>query len=312
MRSRAFVVFLSVAVPAASLACSDPDASAASSSSTPPPADAGGAARDARASSPNDAASADARAARTDAARPADASAFDAAAEAGAPSGWVPSVMAVGYGGLRVISRDEGASWRDDQELASEGVDDRELLRGVAYGAGIWVATGWRFFTSKNGGLAWDEHDPPEGCSIMEGVAHGAGHFVGTCGVDAYTSNDGAAWMRVGPIGETGGHTYVFFEGGRFYSSGDSDKSYASVDGAVWTELAGVSKVAFCAGEIRTRAECPSFWHDGVYLSSEWRSKITRSTDGVNFAIVHDNANLTPGNNAPYTGYAFALGYSPP
>ena len=236
----------------------------------------------------------------------------DAAMEADAGNGWVPSILAVGYGGLRVISRDNGLTWNDDQEIESAGGDDNDLLRGVAYGNGTWVTTGWRFFTSVDGGLSWNEHSAPAGCGLMEGVAFGAGAFVGTCGTDAYLSADGIQWTHAGPVGDTGGHTYVFFSSGLFYSSGDSGNSYSSPDGMQWTSLAGVNQVAYCENQIQTRSQCPGFWNGAMYLGTQWESMITRSTDGVNFATVYDNRNLMPGNNAPYTPYAFALGYSPP
>jgi hypothetical protein len=241
-----------------------------------------------------------------------DAGASDSrGAESGVSAGWVPSIVAVGYGGLRVISRDNGMTWADDQEFESSGGDDHDLLRGIAYGNGTWVTTGWRLFTSIDGGLTWSEHALLSDCGLMEGVAFGAGTFVGTCGTDAYLSPDGVAWSHAGPVGDTTGHTYVFFAAGLFYSSGDSGKSYSSQDGQTWTELAGVTKVAYCESAIRTQAECPGFWNQGAYFSSEWESKITRSTDGVNFSTVYDNAKLNPGNNAPYTN-AFAVGLSPP
>jgi hypothetical protein len=220
--------------------------------------------------------------------------------------------MAVGYGGLRVLSRDDGLTWKNDQELTTAGGDDKNLFRGVAYGNGVWVTTGWRFFRSIDGGLTWSENAAPAGCGLMEGLSFGAGHFIGTCGTDAYESTDGVTFTHVGPVGDTGGHTYVFFEGGLFRSSGDSGKSFASPDGHTWTELAGVTKVASCEGKLQTRAACPGFWTAGAFLGSEWESKITRSTDKVKWTVVHDNLGLSPGNNAPYTPYAFARGYSPP
>ncbi len=57
----------------------------------------------------------------------------------------MPSILGVGYGGLRVISREDGVTWKDDQE------------------------------------------------------------------------SDGIHWTHAGPVGDTGGHTYVFFESGLFY-----------------------------------------------------------------------------------------------
>lgn len=233
----------------------------------------------------------------------------DAASEADAAhTAWIPSIVGVGYGGLRVVSRDDGLTWKNRAELSMSGGDDQDLLRGIAYGNRTWVAVGWRVFTSSDGAITWTERTPATGCGLMEGVAFGAGHFIGTCGTDAFESTDGVAWTPIGPIGDTGGHTYVFFVNGRFYSSGDSRRSYSSADGHAWSELVGTSAVAYCNAALQTRAACPGFWNAGVFLGTQWESKITRSTDGVHFTTVFDD----PGNNAPYTEYAFALGESPP
>jgi hypothetical protein len=246
-----------------------------------------------------------------------DAGSSDAAkapsiADASPTASWVPSIVGVGYGGLRVVSRDDGKTWKNDNELTTAGGDDDKLLRGVAYGNGIWVTVGWKVFTSMDGALTWTEQTPSKECGLMENVAFGGGRFIGTCGQDAYASTDGKTWTHLGTVGATTGHTYVFFVDGAFYASGDSGRSYTSTDGATWTELAGVSKVAYCDGALKTRAECPGFWHDGAFLGSQWRSKITRSTDGSTWDVVYDTLDNTPGDNAPCTPYSFAVGASPP
>ena len=270
-------------------------------------ADGGGVASDAGVDAPSSTSDASST---QDAAPGADASregAVDASVDSG-HSGWVASIVGVGYGGLRVVSRDNGVTWKNRAELAMSGGDDNNLLRGIAYGNGIWVTVGWRVFKSMDGAITWNEQTPPQGCGLMEGVSFGAGHFIGTCGTDAFASSDGTTWTRVAMVGDTGGHTYVFFVNGLFYSSGDSKKSYSSPDGHTWSELVGTQAVAFCDGRLQTRAACPGFWNGGIYLSTQWESKITRSTDAVHFATVFDD----PGNNAPYTEYSFALGESPP
>lgn len=241
----------------------------------------------------------------TDASR--DGGSNDATADS-PQANWVSSIVAVGYGGLRVVSRDNGLTWKNRAELSMSGGDDNDLLRGVAYGNATWVSVGWRVFTSVDGAVTWQEQTPAHGCGLMEGVSFGAGHFIGTCGTDAYESSDGVSWTHLTSIGDTGGHTYIFFVNGMFYSSGDSKKSYSSPDGHTWTEIVGTQAVAFCDGRLQTRTACPGFWNAGMYLGSQWESKITRSTDAVHFTTVFDD----PGNNAPYTEYSFAMGQSPP
>lgn len=62
-----------------------------------------------------------------------------------------PVTIAVGYGGMRVRSLDDGQTWQDYVQLAPGGGDDMELLRGAAWGEGRFVAVGWRIFSSPDG-----------------------------------------------------------------------------------------------------------------------------------------------------------------
>lgn len=203
------------------------------------------------------------------------------------PTGWKNTIVAVGYGGMRVASQDNGGTWKKVAQLTQGGGDDRELLRAVAFGKNRWIAAGWRMFTSTNG-TTWVEGKNPEGCGLMEGAAFGNGVFVGTCGEQAYLSDDGLVWRRGGRVGSTSGHTYVLFADGTFAASGDSGNSYSSRDGNVWTSLAGVRKVKFCQGEFRSETACPGdAWFANTFYRGAWRGKIDRSTNGSSWATVY-------------------------
>lgn len=217
--------------------------------------------------------------------------------------GMVDGIVAVGYGGIRVISRDGGVTWSDATQFIPDGVDDEYLLRGIAWGAGTWVTTGWKLLTSSDG-VAWTEHAPPDGCTVIESVAFGAGTFVATCGESTVISSDGVTWSPGGHVGATGGHTWIFWFDGQFAASGDSGASFVSADGVTWSAI-DISRVRACDGALRTEQEChAASWFDGVWLRPQWQGVIERSTDGDAWAPVYADEML----NTVYDGYAFAAG----
>ena len=214
------------------------------------------------------------------------------------------TIMAVGYGGIRVVSQNGGVSWTKVAQLSRDGGDDQQLLRSVAYGNGRWISAGWRMFTSTDG-KNWIEGSNPDGCGLMEGAAFGNGIFVGTCGDDAYTSRDGLSWQRAGTVGNTAGHSYVLFGNGKFVASGDSGASYISTNGQTWTVMAGINEVHFCDGEFRSKAECPSeAWFPNQHLRGAWKGKIERSTNGTQWTLGYTD-------DWDNTVYRFAVGLMP-
>jgi hypothetical protein len=87
-----------------------------------------------------------------DAAPDADAgSPSDGATDADAQADPAGTFVAVGYGGRRMRSTDDGQSWTDDQSLEANGGDDQELLRTVAFGQGMFLAAGWQTLSSPDG-----------------------------------------------------------------------------------------------------------------------------------------------------------------
>ena len=101
-----------------------------------------------------------------------------------------PALIGVGYGGLRIVSRDNGKTWGDRASDIADGKDDEYLLRAVVYGKGRWIATGWKLWTSDDG-VNWTPHgmikDGPKirGCSIVEGLAYKDGYFYAACPVSS-------------------------------------------------------------------------------------------------------------------------------
>ena len=238
-----------------------------------------------------------------------------AGAGIGDPAGWVPALIGVGYGGIRIVSRDGGKTWGDRAYETREGGDDDVLLRAVAYGKGIWVATGWKLWTSTNG-TTWTDHGmlkdgPISACSIVEGLAFKDGYFFAVCTPwnspsAVYRSTDGVAWSKYASIGDTGGHLYLSYRGGKFVAYGDNKTSFQSADALTWTVMSGIEEATFCEDTWKSQVDCKdSSWFDGAYLRSDWQGKISRSTNGTTFTTAYNDDQ----KNTLYRSRAIAAGF---
>ena len=233
------------------------------------------------------------------------------------PPGYVPAIMAVGYGGVRIVSRDGGKTWGDRAIVAGSTGDDQGLLRAVAYGKGLWIATGWKVLTSTDG-VNWMDRGMVDdgglkGCHIVEGLTYANGNFYAACGIGTgivYRSPDGMNWTMIGSIGDTKQHVYITYRGGKFVAWGDTKTTYQSTDAITWTVLDGVSEGTYCLGSFMNRGDChgASWFEDGFWLNLQSPGMIVRSTDGKKFDVVFtDDRNYTL-----YDGRVFTAGYVAP
>jgi len=221
----------------------------------------------------------------------------------------VPGIIAVGYGGLRIVTRDLGQTWENETHWSEDGGDDHDLLRTIAYGNGVWVSGGWRLVTSEDG-VVWTDHGDAKdvidavNCQLTDGMAFGKGKFLVACGSTLAESTDGLSWERVGPTPDVGKHPHLVVDEltEHFACSGDDGTSFVSSDGADWTEIE-IESVRLCEG-LASEDDCPSFYHDGVYLSTQWGGWIRRSTTGEDFMTTYSDQF---GNNL-VTKYSFAVG----
>lgn len=245
---------------------------------------------------------------------PTDVSDAGAGGSGGEVGPGVVGIVAVGYGGLRVVSRDGGETWENETHWSESGGDDFDLLRTIAYGNGLWLSGGWRITTSADA-VTWTDQGNAEdiidavNCPVTDGLAFGAGRFLVACGSNLATSTDGASWERVGPTPDVGGHPYLFFdaENNQFACSGDDGTSFVSSDGAEWTELA-IDTVHWCENGLTAGEDCPSFYYDGAFLRAEWGGFIQRSLDGSDWDTVYNDQF----ENNLFTEYAFAVGQVQP
>jgi hypothetical protein len=225
--------------------------------------------------------------------------------------------MGVGYGGIRILSRDGGNTWGDRVYAAPGGGDDEDLLRAVAYGKGRWIATGWKLMTSDDG-VSWMDRGMLnegiiDGNPIIEGLAYKDGYFYaagdGGSGAHIYRSADGLEWSSFGTGGDTVKHTGLTYHAGLFVSYGDSETSFQSTDAKTWTVM-GIDNATYCEGEWRTLEECHDAWwfDDGYYILPEWGGQIRRSTTGSSFTTVYTDDQ----ENTFYRARAVAEGYVAP
>jgi hypothetical protein len=234
----------------------------------------------------------------------------------GDPAGYVPGLIGVGYGGIRIVSRDGGKTWGDRAYAKTNGGDDGDLLRAVTYGNGLWLATGWKLFTSTDG-VNWTDRgqlgDTVKigSCNIVEGLAYNAGYFFAACSPgNIFRSSDGLTWTKYSTVGgDTGGHMSLTYRGGKFVSYGDTGTSYQSTDGMNWTVMTGIEDATFCQDTFKSRSDCQSSsWYDGAFLRADWQGIISRSTDGKSFTKVYTDDQ----KNTLYESRAIAAGFVAP
>lgn len=225
------------------------------------------------------------------------------------PEPGVMGIIAVGYGGLRIVSRDLGKTWQNEAHWSTNGKDDEDLLRTIAFGNSIWISAGWRLVTSSDG-VIWTDRGMAEQvitairCPVTDGLAFGAGQFLVACGSNLASSSDGVSWTKVARTPDVGGHPYLIWDEAeqRFVCSGDDGPSFASNDGASWTQIS-IAKAHLCQG-IEPKTECQSFYAQGVFLTTEWGGVIRRSTNGTTFESTYQDKF----QNNLFTEYSFGVG----
>lgn len=151
--------------------------------------------------------------------------------------------VAVGYGTRRIRSED-GLAWTDFVEVDPNGGDDDNLLRGVGYGGGMFVAVGGAAIAltlRSPDGIAWEPVSNDLGDFVSD-VAWQDGTFVaaGGNGLRARSLDEAATWQDAAPY--YSGHfraiaagNGVFVAVGHTYGDSMVGLSTSSIDGATWT-----------------------------------------------------------------------------
>lgn len=220
--------------------------------------------------------------------------------------------VAVGYGTRRVRS-DDGLEWTDFVEVDPDGGDDDNLLRGIGYGDGIFLAVGGAgagFSMRSFDGIAWQDENHELG-SFVSDVAWSDDTFVaaGGNGLRVRSLDGGVTWQDDGPY--YSGHfraiaagNGVFVAVGHTYGDTNVGLVDTTLDGAEWSgeQLVGAPYgglgLAFGAGTFVSRDE------SGALRTSDdgqaW-SSVVQQLDGGGAVIFADGGFVTAGSGAYWT-----------
>jgi hypothetical protein len=250
----------------------------------------------------------------------ADASSSDPAsgssdADGSESSGETPArdaiAVAVGYGTRRVRSED-GLEWTDFVEVDPEGGDDPNLLRGIGYGDGVFLAVGGAglgFSMRSFDGITWQDETHTFDAFASD-VAWLDGTFVaaGGNGLRMRSLDGGVTWQDMGPY--YSGHFRAIAAGNGVvvavgHTYGDTNVGIVDTtsDGASWSgeQLVGAPYaglgLAFGAG---------------VFVSRDDAGAVRSSSDGVDWGgvlelddggavLFADGRFVTAGNGAYWT-----------
>ncbi len=205
------------------------------------------------------------------------------------PSDGVPMFVALGQGGRRLVSCDDGQSWGTEQVVEVNDDDHGPYSsRDVAWGEGAFLlGMGWgnpaRISASADG-IDWQETFPPPDyieSRGLSGIAFGAGRFVAVVGSDSWTSDDlGQSWSQDGQLPTNGNIrvvTHSSFGDGLYYAVADGGLIYQSPDGASWTEP--LATTGSCdGGNLSRRGGIAD--RDGVFVLVTDTGNVCRTDDG--------------------------------
>jgi hypothetical protein len=211
-----------------------------------------------------------------------------------------PLFVAVGYSGVRMVSRDLGKTWANlvVSDTAGKNADDEHLLRCVRFGSGgVLVAAGWKIWSSTDA-INWTERTNPAG-QWMGGMQFANNLFVaaGGSGTSVYSSN-GTSWMKGADRAGEPART-VAYGNNMFVAATDSNNWWSTTTGATWTKLSGGhngSKVVWCKDKFTDASACTeplarnegrTVLGEGVYISAkgDW---IERSENGTTWVNIKD------------------------
>jgi hypothetical protein len=197
--------------------------------------------------------------------------------DAGTTPTGTPVFVAAGYGGRRMRSLD-GMAWTDDVVIDPNGGDDENLLRGIGFGGGLFLAVGGSVFMSTDG-ATWElsEFNPD---SFISDAVYSDGIWViaGGNGLLARSIDGAQSWIDMAPY--YAGHyrdiaagNGVFVAVGHTYGDSTIGLITTSTDGSTWTEpqTAGESLSAIGFG-------------NSVFVAVGALGRVSVSADGVQWA----------------------------
>jgi hypothetical protein len=152
--------------------------------------------------------------------------------------------VAVGYGGRRVRSLDDGMTWVDDMALIENGGDDAYALRAVAWGNKQFVSLGFRVMTSPDG-KTWHDFGANAVQQWFGSVVYAKGLYVAVGGYGLRdTSTDAVTWMdhHIDTVASHLPNGLIYDDAhGTFVSANDNGLRAFSLDGKAWTMSTGAT-----------------------------------------------------------------------
>ena len=205
------------------------------------------------------------------------------------PDEGVPMFVALGQGGRRLVSCDDGQTWGAEQVVETNDDDHGPYsARDVAWGDGTFLlGMGWgnpaRIARSTDG-IDWSETFPPPDYVEMRGlsgIAFGESRFIAVVGRDVWTSQDAGQSWSLGDQLPTGGNiravTHSAHGEGSFYAVEDGGLIYRSDDGSTWTD-ALPTEGSCDGGNLSRRGGIAD--RDGVFVLVTDIGNVCRSDDG--------------------------------
>ncbi|MDX2019479.1 MAG: sialidase family protein [Deltaproteobacteria bacterium] len=219
------------------------------------------------------------------------------------PEGKVPAFIAIGHGGRRVVSCNDGYTWLETCQTEgfpsggcrinnSNGDHEEWSAEAIAYGDGVFLALfGWfggdsAHILRSSDGRSWQHvfgaPDTAKG-TWGTGIAFGNGAFV----VNAQRSgthrsvDEGESWTTKTFGNSNAAHrrTLVFipYKGGRFLSYGDGGRlTYSDDAGVTWKEAT---------------TNCPYIknmaWGNGVLVANDFKGRCA-TEDGLTWHVVSE------------------------
>jgi hypothetical protein len=189
--------------------------------------------------------------------------------------------VAVGYGTRRVRSVD-GLTWTDFVEVNPNGGDDDDLLRGVGYGDGVFVAVGGGgagFSMRSADGITWTDENHSLGSFLSDVVVLADGTFVavGGNGLRVRSVDGGVTWID--PSEYFAGHHRAIAAGngvavavGHTYGDSNVGLVTTTTDGATWTEFQ-IGGSGYSGGSIT--------FGNGTFVARANDGQLRASADGV-------------------------------
>lgn len=194
-------------------------------------------------------------------------------------------IVAVGYG-LRRARSEDGVTWTDFVEVDPNGGDDENLLRGVGYGNGVFVAVGDRTLRSLDG-ITWNEEEDIVD-SFLSDVVYLDGVFIaaGGNGVRVRSLDNAVTWQDQTPY--FAGHYRAIAVGNGIavavgHTYGDTNVGLASTttDGLTWTaeQIGGVQQSGHSI-----------VFGNGVFVTRDDAGGLRSSADGEAWTVSPQSA----------------------